>query len=143
MAIPQLISAPRGSRGGRDDSAVYDRRSNLVARERGAAIRDYKDRVSARCRHLRTLQERDALASIRCGEMHKNRRAQEPEAGVMKVRELIRLLENNGWIQIRQRGSHRHFQHPTKRGAVTVSGKLSADIPPGTLRSALKQAGLQ
>jgi len=60
----------------------------------------------------------------------------------MKLRELIRLLEKDGWRQVRQRGSHRQFQHPMKPGTVTVSGKLNVDIPPGTLRSALKQAGL-
>ena len=61
----------------------------------------------------------------------------------MKVRELIRPLEKEGWLQVRQRGSHRQFHHPTKPGTVTVSGKLGVDIPPGTLWSALKQAGLK
>jgi predicted RNA binding protein YcfA (HicA-like mRNA interferase family) len=61
----------------------------------------------------------------------------------MKVRELIRVLEKGGWRQIRQRGSHRQFRHPTKPRTVTVSGKLGVDIPLGTLRSALKQAGLR
>lgn len=61
----------------------------------------------------------------------------------MKVRELIAVLEKDGWRQVRQRGSHRQFHHSTKPGTVTVSGKLGADIPPGTQRSALKQAGLQ
>lgn len=60
----------------------------------------------------------------------------------MKVRERIQLLEKDGWRQVRQRGSHRQF-HPTKSGTVTVSGELGVDIPPGTLRSALKQAGLE
>lgn len=60
----------------------------------------------------------------------------------MQVRELIRLLEKDGWRRVRQRGSHRQFQHAMKPGTVTVSGKLGVDIPPGTLRSALKQAGL-
>ena len=61
----------------------------------------------------------------------------------MKVRELIQLLERDGWRQVRQRGSHRQFHHPMKPGTVTVSGNLGVDIPPGTLRSALKQAGLK
>jgi predicted RNA binding protein YcfA (HicA-like mRNA interferase family) len=61
----------------------------------------------------------------------------------MKVRELIQLLEKDGWRQVRQRGSHRQFHHPAKPGTVTVSGKLGVDIPPGTLRSVLKQAGLK
>ena len=60
----------------------------------------------------------------------------------MKVRDVIKLLEGDGWFLVRVRGSHRQFHHPTKRGTVTVSGKASADLPPGTLRSALKQAGL-
>jgi len=61
----------------------------------------------------------------------------------MKVKELIILLKNDGWVQVRQKGSHRQFHHQTKLGTVTVSGKLSVDIPPGTLNSVLKQAGLK
>jgi predicted RNA binding protein YcfA (HicA-like mRNA interferase family) len=61
----------------------------------------------------------------------------------MKVKELIELLENDGWLQIRQKGSHRQFHHPTKLGTVTVAGKLSIDVPLGTLNSVLKQAGLK
>lgn len=61
----------------------------------------------------------------------------------MKVRELIKLLEEDGWYQVRTRGSHRQFHHSSKPGTVTVSGKLSVDVPPGTLNSILKQAGLK
>ena len=61
----------------------------------------------------------------------------------MKVRELIAMLEKDGWVMVRTKGSHRQFQHLSKAGTVTVAGKMSADIPPGTLRSALKQAGLE
>ena len=61
----------------------------------------------------------------------------------MKVHELISRLEADGWIQVRMKGSHRQFHHPTKTGTVTVAGKPSVDIPPGTLSSALKQAGLK
>jgi predicted RNA binding protein YcfA (HicA-like mRNA interferase family) len=60
----------------------------------------------------------------------------------MKIRELIRTLESDGWVLVRTRGSHRQFHHPTKAGTVTVSGHSGVDIPIGTLRSALKQAGL-
>ena len=60
----------------------------------------------------------------------------------MKVRDLIAMIEADGWFQVRTRGSHRQFHHPAKTGTVTVSGKPSVDIPPGTLNSALKQAGL-
>ena len=59
------------------------------------------------------------------------------------VRDLIQLLNADGWIEVRQRGSHRQFQHATKGGTVTVAGKPSADVPPGTLNSVLKQAGLK
>ena len=61
----------------------------------------------------------------------------------MKVKELITLIEAEGWFQVRMKGSHRQFHHRTKPGTVTVSGKASVDIPPGTLNSALKQAGLK
>jgi predicted RNA binding protein YcfA (HicA-like mRNA interferase family) len=61
----------------------------------------------------------------------------------MKVKELIKLLEEDGWYLVRTRGSHRQFHHPSKSGTVTVSGKLSIDVPPGTLNSVLKQAGLK
>jgi predicted RNA binding protein YcfA (HicA-like mRNA interferase family) len=61
----------------------------------------------------------------------------------VKVKELIALLEADGWVQVRVKGSHRQFHHAAKRGTVTVAGKPSIDIPPGTLNSALKQAGLK
>jgi predicted RNA binding protein YcfA (HicA-like mRNA interferase family) len=61
----------------------------------------------------------------------------------MKVRKLIRLLEDDGWLHMRTRGSHRQFRHSVKPGTVTVAGKPGADVPPGTLRSILKRAGLQ
>ena len=61
----------------------------------------------------------------------------------MKVRELIRLLEKDGWHLVRTRGSHRQYRHPTKPGTVTVAGKLGVDVPPGTLNSVLKQSGLK
>ncbi len=61
----------------------------------------------------------------------------------MKVKEVIELIEKDGWQQVRMKGSHRQFHHPTKSGTVTVSGKLSVDVPRGTLNSILKQAGLK
>jgi predicted RNA binding protein YcfA (HicA-like mRNA interferase family) len=60
----------------------------------------------------------------------------------VKVKELIKLIEKDGWGQTRMKGSHRQYRHPDKSGTVTVAGKPSADIPPGTLSSILKQAGL-
>jgi predicted RNA binding protein YcfA (HicA-like mRNA interferase family) len=61
----------------------------------------------------------------------------------MKVREVIARLEADGWYQVRTKGSHRHFRHPTKAGLVTVAGKLSLDVPIGTLKSIWKQAQLE
>ena len=61
----------------------------------------------------------------------------------MKVREAIRLLERDGWALVATRGSHRQYKHPLKPGRVTVAGKPSDDLAPGTLNSILKQAGLK
>ncbi|MGH7725586.1 MAG: type II toxin-antitoxin system HicA family toxin [Candidatus Eiseniibacteriota bacterium] len=61
----------------------------------------------------------------------------------MKVGELIRLLEQDGWRLVRTKGSHRQFRNLSKPGTVTVAGKPSLDIPPGTLNSILKRAGLK
>jgi predicted RNA binding protein YcfA (HicA-like mRNA interferase family) len=61
----------------------------------------------------------------------------------MKVRAVIRILEDDGWRLVATRGSHRQYKHPTKSGRVTVAGKPSDDLAPGTLRSILKQSGLE
>jgi predicted RNA binding protein YcfA (HicA-like mRNA interferase family) len=61
----------------------------------------------------------------------------------VKVADLIRSLEEHGWRLARTRGSHRQYKHPSKPGTVTVAGKPSLDVPPGTLNSVLKQAGLK
>lgn len=61
----------------------------------------------------------------------------------MKVRDVIRLIEQDGWYHVTTRGSHRQYKHPRKLGRVTIAGKLSDDLAPGTLNSVLKQAGLK
>ena len=61
----------------------------------------------------------------------------------MKVQEVLRLLNEDGWMVVAVRGSHRQFKHPDKRGRVTVAGKPSEELAPGTLNSILKQAGLK
>ena len=61
----------------------------------------------------------------------------------MKVSEILRLLHEDGWYLAATRGSHRQFKHPTKPGRVTVHGKPSSDLAPGTLNSILKQSGLK
>lgn len=61
----------------------------------------------------------------------------------MKVRDLLRLLDTDGWYPARTRESHQQFKHPTKRGVVTIAGQPGDDVPRGTLKSILKQAGLK
>ena len=61
----------------------------------------------------------------------------------MKVRDIIKLIQDNGWYQVRQRGSHRQFKHPNKPGLVTIAGKPGDDIAMGTLNHILKQARLK
>jgi predicted RNA binding protein YcfA (HicA-like mRNA interferase family) len=61
---------------------------------------------------------------------------------VKKVNYVIKLIESDGWILTRQKGSHRQYKHSIKKGLVTISGKLSEDVHPDTLKSILRQAGL-
>ncbi|WP_203837132.1 type II toxin-antitoxin system HicA family toxin [Winogradskya humida] len=60
----------------------------------------------------------------------------------LKVREIIRAIETDGWELVGMRGSHRQYKHPIKPGRVTIAGKPSRDLPPGLERSILRQAGL-
>jgi len=62
---------------------------------------------------------------------------------MVKVRDLIELLESAGWRLKRTRGSHRQFRHPGKGMIVTVPGQLGKDVPVGTLRGVLRSAGLE
>jgi predicted RNA binding protein YcfA (HicA-like mRNA interferase family) len=62
----------------------------------------------------------------------------------MKVREIIKIIERDGWTQVARKGSHRQYKHPVKKGRVTIAvHKLSDEIAPGTLNSILKQANLK
>jgi predicted RNA binding protein YcfA (HicA-like mRNA interferase family) len=61
----------------------------------------------------------------------------------MKVRDILRLIEADGWYLITQKGSHRQYKHPTKPGRVTIAGHPSHEIAPGTFNSILKQAQLK
>ncbi|HUP61264.1 MAG TPA: type II toxin-antitoxin system HicA family toxin [Thermoanaerobaculia bacterium] len=62
-----------------------------------------------------------------------------------KVREAIRMVEDDGWVQVKTSSgtSHRQYKHPTKSGRVTIAGKPNDDLAPGTFNSILKQAGLK
>jgi len=53
------------------------------------------------------------------------------------------MIEKDGWYLVKIKGDHRQFKHPLKAGRVTISGNLGNDMPPGTLNSVLKQAGLK
>jgi len=59
------------------------------------------------------------------------------------VREVLRIIEDDGWIMAAQKGSHRQYKHPIKTGRVTVAGHPKDDLAPGTLNSILRQAGLK
>ncbi|HEY6327961.1 MAG TPA: type II toxin-antitoxin system HicA family toxin [Blastocatellia bacterium] len=61
----------------------------------------------------------------------------------MKIRDVLKLLEQDGWLLVGTEDSHRQYKHSTKPGRVTVPGKPGDDLPPGTLNSILKQAGLK
>jgi len=62
---------------------------------------------------------------------------------LVKIREVIKLIEGGGWYLARTKGDHRQYKHSTKKGLVTISGKRSHDVGKGTLNSILKQAGLK
>ncbi|MBI5652972.1 MAG: type II toxin-antitoxin system HicA family toxin [Chloroflexi bacterium] len=61
----------------------------------------------------------------------------------MKIRDVIKLIEKDGWYLIVTEGSHRQYKHPTKPGRVTVAGHPGDDLAPGTWNSVLKQAQLK
>ena len=58
----------------------------------------------------------------------------------MKVRDIIKLIENDGWFLVKIEGSHRQYKHDEKPGRVTIAGKMNHDLAPGTLNSICKQA---
>jgi len=60
----------------------------------------------------------------------------------MKVKDIIKMIQDDGWCLVRTRADHRQFHHPIKRETVTVAGKLSDELHPKTQKSILKQAGL-
>lgn len=61
----------------------------------------------------------------------------------MKVRDIIKLIEKDGWYHVETKGSHRQYKHTMKKGRVTISGHPNDDLAPGTLNSILKQAKLK
>ena len=66
------------------------------------------------------------------------------ESSALKYRDVIQLLEKDGWVMVSQKGSHRKYKHPEKKGRVIVPYHCGGkDVPPGALNSILKQAGLK
>lgn len=65
------------------------------------------------------------------------------EANNLKVRAVIKLVEEDGWFLDRTRGSHRQYKHHFKSDLVTISGNLDDEVPRGTLNSILKQSGIR
>lgn len=61
----------------------------------------------------------------------------------MKIRDVIKMVEADGWFIVTQEGSHRQYKHPFKKGRVTIAGKPGKDIKAGTFNGVLKQAGLK
>ncbi|HEY5213965.1 MAG TPA: type II toxin-antitoxin system HicA family toxin [Acidobacteriaceae bacterium] len=61
----------------------------------------------------------------------------------MKYRDIVKSLKADGWYQVSQEGSHEQYKHPVKRGRVTIAGKPGKDVPEGTRKSILRQAGLE
>jgi predicted RNA binding protein YcfA (HicA-like mRNA interferase family) len=61
----------------------------------------------------------------------------------MKVRDVIKFVEEDGWVYVDTKGSHRQYKHPVKRGRVTIAGHPSDDVHPKTFKSVLRQAGLK
>ena len=61
----------------------------------------------------------------------------------LKVREVLRLVHEQGWYLSNQKGSHRQFKHPTLSGKVTVAGHPSVEMDEGTLKSIFRQMGIK
>jgi predicted RNA binding protein YcfA (HicA-like mRNA interferase family) len=61
----------------------------------------------------------------------------------VKVRDVVRIIESDGWRFHSQKGSHQQYKHPTKLGRVTVAGRPGEDMHPKTLADVFKQAQIE
>ena len=61
----------------------------------------------------------------------------------MKVRDIVKLIEADGWFRVKAKGGHRQYKHAVKRGCVTIPGQMNADLDEKTEKSILRQAGLE
>ena len=62
---------------------------------------------------------------------------------ILKVREIIRMIEADGWSLVATKGSHRQYKHPEKTGRITIAGHPADELAPGTMNSIFKQAGFK
>jgi predicted RNA binding protein YcfA (HicA-like mRNA interferase family) len=60
----------------------------------------------------------------------------------MKIRDIIKIIQADGWVIVHQKGSHRQYKHPDKKGRITIAGHHGDDLAVGTLNSIFKQAGI-
>ena len=61
----------------------------------------------------------------------------------MKIRDIIKIIEQDGWFMVRKKGSHRQFKHHSKKGVITIAGNWNDELAKGTLNSIFKQARLK
>jgi len=61
----------------------------------------------------------------------------------MKVRDIVKLIEADGWFRVKAKGGHRQYKHAVKRGRVTIPGQMNADLDKKTEKSILRQTGLE
>lgn len=61
----------------------------------------------------------------------------------MKIRDVIKIIREDGWYVVKTKGSHIQFKHSTKPGRVTIAGHPNDDLAPGTLNSIWKQAQIK
>ncbi len=90
----------------------------------------------------RTTSSKKTVAKRRFGVTYGHEYIQ-TERTVMKIRDVINLIEEDGWYLVTTKGSHRQYKHPTKPGRVTIAGHPNDDLAPGTLNSVFKQAQIQ
>jgi len=64
-------------------------------------------------------------------------------AGMIKYRQIIKMVEKDGWVKVAQDGSHGQYKHPSKPGRVTIAGHSNDDVPHKIRKSILRQAGLE
>lgn len=146
-----VIPTPKGSQIEKPDPArctgtIYGKQVEVAsiifipAANFGVVVAEVTARTQALADQLFSQVKRDRRIENQAVEIVQPERA---IACAVKVSEVTRMLQGDGWFLVATRGSHRQFKHATKPGRVTVPGKPSDDLAPGTLNSIFKQAGLK